>query len=116
MVERTKQAFEFAADAAKQIITLSTAILALTITFLKDVLNSPSARSSLLGAAWIFYLLAVLAGIWALLALTGSLGDENIKDDELSVYSPNSSIPFIGMLVCFAIAVILTVWFGWQRF
>ena len=36
MTEETKKAFEFAQDTTKQLITLATAIIALTITFAKD--------------------------------------------------------------------------------
>jgi hypothetical protein len=37
-----EKAFEFAQDVTKQIISLSTAIVALTITFLTDVVRRPA--------------------------------------------------------------------------
>ncbi|KQT20825.1 hypothetical protein ASG31_16700 [Chryseobacterium sp. Leaf404] len=37
--EQEKKAFDFAADTVKQLITLATGIIALTITFSKDILG-----------------------------------------------------------------------------
>src|SRR5215468_10416340 len=69
---KDRKAFDFAADATKQILTLSTGILALTITFAKDILGAPGHWSRLLGWSWILYLISILCGVWTLLALTGS--------------------------------------------
>src|SRR5687768_8878476 len=74
------------ADAAKQIITLSTGIIALTVTFLKDVfgLGSAAGPATLpwtLYAAWFFLGLAVLAGLWTLLGVSGSLDAVDRKDN-----------------------------------
>jgi hypothetical protein len=41
--ERLKKAFDFSADLTKQLITLATAIITLTITFSKDFLRQPNA-------------------------------------------------------------------------
>jgi len=45
MKENQKKAFDFASDTTKQLITLSTAIVTLTVTFSKDIIgvgdNSP---------------------------------------------------------------------------
>jgi len=74
MDERVKKAFDFASDSTKQLITLSTAILALTITFNKDVLHNVSAGTRIiLTCAWFVYLLSICLGISTLLALTGTL-------------------------------------------
>jgi len=74
MEERVKKAFDFASESTKQLITLSTAILTLTITFSNDVFQSVDAwTKELLTYAWIIYLLSILFGILTLLALTGTL-------------------------------------------
>ncbi len=74
MDDQIKKAFDFASDSTKQLITLSTAILALTITFHKDVLlNAGSGSPLILTWAWIVYLISICLGIATLLALTGTL-------------------------------------------
>jgi hypothetical protein len=51
------KAFEFVQDATKQLITLSAAIVALTITFYKDFATGASECSrNLMTVSWIFYL------------------------------------------------------------
>ena len=69
MDEREKKAFDFAADLTKQLITLSTGIVTITLLFSKDFVGS---RLLAVGA-WIFYLLSTIFGLWALTALTGTL-------------------------------------------
>lgn len=72
--ERTKKAFDFYADSTKQLITLSTAIIAVTITFAKDVLGAlPGFAKLPLMIALIGYLVSVWYGLGTLLSLTGEL-------------------------------------------
>src|SRR5947209_20194535 len=74
MEERIKKAFDFASDSTKQLITLSTGIVTLTITFGKDVFqNVPFYAKVLLVIAWVIYLLSIIFGILTLLSLTGTL-------------------------------------------
>jgi len=115
MDERMRKAYDFAADAVKQIITLSTAIIGLTVTFLKDVLGDATARTWPLRTAWVLYAVAILFGVWALLSLTGSLGDKRIKTADLDIYSGNAVIPMVVVVIAFVGAVGLTVFFGWSR-
>jgi ketosteroid isomerase-like protein len=80
MEEQAKKAFDFAADSTKQLITLSTAILTLTITFGKDVLQKvegPTKEN--LTYSWIVYLVSIFFGILTLLALTGTLDPKKKK-------------------------------------
>jgi Domain of unknown function (DUF4440) len=74
MPERVQKAFDFASDSTKQLITLSTGIVALTITFGKDVFQTtPFYAKVLLVIAWVIYLLSISFGILTLLSLTGVL-------------------------------------------
>ncbi|PKP11491.1 MAG: hypothetical protein CVU08_12150 [Bacteroidetes bacterium HGW-Bacteroidetes-3] len=74
MEENVKKAFDFAADATKQLITLSTAIIALTITFSKDIVGAANIGNSFsIFAAWILFIISIVFGILTLLALTGTL-------------------------------------------
>lgn len=78
--EGTKKSFDFASDSTKQLLTLSTGILALTITFGKDVYQGvPAASKDLLMQAWIGYLASILFGILTLFALTSTLEPKRKK-------------------------------------
>jgi hypothetical protein len=74
MDPRIEKAFEFAQEATKQLITLATGVIALTITFLTDVVKTAPAGSAVfLQTAWVFYFVSIVFGIFSLLALTGNL-------------------------------------------
>src|SRR5687768_11657747 len=62
MEERRKKAFDFAADATKQLVTLAIGVVTLTITFAKDVVKVASGpQKVLLTLAWIVYLLSIVS-------------------------------------------------------
>ena len=64
MDEQTKTAFLSASDTSKQLITLATGLLALEITFAKDVIvKLDAAAKCLVGASWVLLLLSVIAGV-----------------------------------------------------
>lgn len=86
MNEQNKKAFEFAQDSVKQLMTLSTGIIGLTVTFSKDIFSTPNnCQQSLLVNSWILFLISIFLGLWTLLALTGTLG----KINDPKIYSPN---------------------------
>jgi hypothetical protein len=68
------KSFDFAADAAKQLLTLSTVVIALTITFFEDFAgrDHPEAMG-LMPWSWGFLIASMLAGMAHLSALTGEL-------------------------------------------
>lgn len=109
MDEKGIKAFEFAQDTVKQLITLSTAIISLTVTFSKDIISSPNAdQQSLLLSSWIMFLLSILFGVCTLCTLAGSLE----SSPNPRIYQGNIRIPSILQILCFLIALILTIWFG----
>ena len=74
MNEYQKKAFDFAADLTKQLITLSTGIITLTVTFSKDVFGAASsAELGWLVATWVLFFLSIVFGLLTLMALTGNL-------------------------------------------
>jgi hypothetical protein len=114
--ERLKKAFDFSADLTKQLITLATGIIALTITFSHDFLHSPDrAPKGLAYAAWGFFLFSVAAGIMALSALTGNL-DARDKKKPLTIYAPNVMLFSISQFLSFGVGLLLTVIFGARSF
>ena len=110
-----------AVDTSKQIITLSTGVIALTMTFLDKFV--PGGQQKIVPgtilAAWIGFGLAVLFAVWTLMALTGTLTAIDRKANGLSLtaaqnkavdaYGDNVKIPAAGMVICFLFGVILTI-------
>jgi ketosteroid isomerase-like protein len=81
--EPAKKAFDFASEATKQLLTLSTGIIAVTITFSKDILISvPFSAKVFLMTAWGAYVLSLVFGLFTLLALTGELQEKPAEDSE----------------------------------
>lgn len=112
MDEQTKTAFASASETSKQLITLATGILALEITFAKDVIvNLDAAAKCLIGTSWVLLLLSVIAGVWTLLALTGSLAQKSAPTAQ-SIFGLNVRIPAVVQILLFLGGLILTVWFG----
>lgn len=69
------KSFEVLLDLTKQMITLSTGFIALTITFRKDILGAAHhGQTAILGSAWIAFILCVVAGLGVLLTGAGNLG------------------------------------------
>ena len=82
MKETTKQAFSVAIDAVKQLITLSTGVLALTVTFNDKVLgDKPHGPYWLLIVALICHLCSICCGIFALYGVANTM--ENADEDAL---------------------------------
>ena len=83
MSDRHKS-FDFATDTTKQLITLSTAVLALTITFAKDILGGTvgDLDRGLLAATWILYLISIVFGVLTMQALTHRIASGGSVDDK----------------------------------
>lgn len=74
MDPQVKLAFEFASEVSKQLITLASGILALSLTFAKDIIKTPTrGQLALLASSWSLYFVSILAGIMSLMALAGNL-------------------------------------------
>ena len=111
--QATAKAFDFAQDVTKQVLTLATGIIALTITFFKDFANNASyAAEFVMGCSWIAYLISVILGIWTLMALTGTLQPLRPANAQLSIQGKNVRLPAFLQLVSFLIALILSVCAG----
>jgi hypothetical protein len=112
--ERQKLAFSTASDACKQVLTLTTAIVTITIAFAKDLVKDSTPGDQIwLRTAWIAYSVSILAGILMLLALTGTAGSpQSHARNEDTIYRSNVRLPAAIQMISFAIGVVLTVAFG----
>jgi hypothetical protein len=115
MSPRVEKAFDLAVETTKQLIALSTAVIALTITFLTDVVETASESATwFLRAAWLLYLLSILAGIATLSALTGVLGTTKDNDNVPDIYSPGIKWAALAQVASFVLAMALTLAFGFE--
>jgi hypothetical protein len=101
MDEREKKSFDFAADLAKQLITLSTGTIALTTVFSRDFVALAKDVKIWALFAWIAFLISIVFGIWTMMALTGTLGDPSTT---AKVYRFN--------IIFFLIGLVLAILFG----
>ena len=136
MEENIKKAFDFAADQTKQLITLSSAIITLTVTFSKDIIGKVDNNNRYwLFASWIMFIISILLGVLTLMALTGNLdpmsqkkrdanGKVQRKSDgtvEMEKPSPNLTITSSNVtgtgqwqVWTFLIALAITCWYGYK--
>jgi hypothetical protein len=104
MEDHFMKAIDLASDLSKQVLTLSTALLAWTATFKRDTVGAPIA---LLKAAWTLLLISVLCGIWSLMALTGVLAP--VTGPAPNNLGPSVRIPAAAQLVAFGLGMILMI-------
>ncbi|MGZ5437551.1 MAG: hypothetical protein ACXWID_19590 [Pyrinomonadaceae bacterium] len=109
----TLAGFSSANELATQLITLATGILALSITFIKDVLN-PNGQIITwpLKTAWIAYLLSVIFGMWTMMAITGSIFRAVANPSQPMTYEANIAIPALLQILTFVLATILLIVYG----
>lgn len=104
--DRKGKAYDFAADLIKQVISLATGVLTLTLAFYDSFLKTSSGPTGLLVASWFVFVLSILAGILALMALTGGL----TATAEPSLRSFGQQVFAATQLVLFVVAMALMVW------
>jgi hypothetical protein len=109
MLEYQKKAFDFASDLTKQLITLSTSIVTVSLLF-----GDHFPRQSRL-AMWAltFYLVSTVFGLWALMALTGTLAPVKLPPEDFDLHG-NVRIPSGLQIAAFGLAVGFTIAFVWE--
>ena len=111
MAANIDKAFDFAQESTKQILTLSTAILTLTITFQRDIVGPAAAGDRwILTVAWIAYLVSIGFGLATLLNLAGNL--EKPTNDTPSIYRPSIILFSVLQVLTFSVGMLFTLWFG----
>lgn len=109
---QSMKAFEVAIDLSKQLITLATGVIALTVTFVKDIIVSvPRPAIPFLKSAWLFFAFSILSGIWSLMAITGTLGRGEAAG---GIYQGNITSAFGLQILTFAFATIFVFIFGYR--
>lgn len=91
MKENQKKAFDFAADTTKQLITIATAIITLTVTFSKDILGgADNAPKTLLVWTWAVFICSIICGVVTLMTLTGTLQPMKKTEPKTPVPTPTT--------------------------
>lgn len=136
MNKPTEKSFDFAASVSKQLISLSTAVIAIILTFGKNLIgeNIGTDYNCWLIASWILFLVSTVCGIATLMALAGSLAkfqepannpaqprtdgqqpnreghaggvDNNANPNLSSIYGKNVTIPSTFQILTFILALI----------
>ena len=99
MDENIKKAFDYVNDLTKQLITLSSTIIALTVTFSKEILGAVEGlyKFSLL-ASWFLFVVSIVFGILTLMALIGNLDpmpQKPTKDKDGNDIIPEKPAPIL---------------------
>lgn len=71
--DQRSKAYDFASDLVKQLISLATGVLTLTLAFYDTFLKTSTGPTSWMVASWLVFILSIGAGIVALMAQTGAL-------------------------------------------
>jgi hypothetical protein len=111
-----------AADTAKQILTLSTAVITLTVTLFDKLVPVPANNAarvvpSQLVVAWIALGISLIAALWTLMAITGSLdgiddftnGRSSVPPSGRAAYAHNVVIPAGVMMLSFLSGIALII-------
>ncbi len=108
---RTQKAFEFAVDGTKQLLTLSAAILAVTVTIARDIAGEPE----FLLAAWVTFLVSLVCGVFALYALMVELDPGKQGQDRAPTLAASGvRAPSFAQIGFFLVGVAFLVLFGWS--
>jgi hypothetical protein len=107
--QREAKAYDFAADLIKQLIGLGTGVLTLTLAFYDTFLETSSGPTAWMVLSWIVFVLSIVAGILALMALTGGLAgtaEPNIRSKGQQRFAQAQFILFVGALALMVVAVL----------
>jgi hypothetical protein len=106
--DRDAKALDFAQELVKQLLTLATGIVTVTLTFFDQVLGRAASTgwpTGLMKASWCVLAVSICAGLMALMALTGGLAART----PLDITSPQQRRFAMVQAVTFAIGIGLAV-------
>lgn len=105
-------AFQFAKEFSTQLITISSALIGVSVTFIKD---SRTADFRWLKVSWIFYILTIGFGVWHLMALTGVLELLSAPGKTFATFPWATRFPAMAQILSFALGTIFLIAFGWKH-
>jgi len=102
--------FQSAKDFSVQLITISSAIIGLSVTFLDKMKIQPN---NWLKISWLLFIISILFGIIAIAALVGHAADLAVNNLSFTRYTVLTTISAGGQEIAFFLAIICLVRFGW---
>jgi len=109
----TDKAFDFAQETAKQVLTLATAVMTISLAFHRDLSPHPPTDARwALRAEIVLLFCSILAGVLVLMSLTGNLERPQDGKTPSSIYAKNITAVAAGQLLFFAGGLLPTAWFG----
>jgi hypothetical protein len=108
--------FDYAQDVTKQLLTLATAVVTITVAFVKDIATSaPADARIVLYGAWGLFTASIICGVCTLLNLTGRVGFADDANDE-GIESWGIRAFALAQIVSFVLAVAAVTYFGGRSF
>lgn len=114
-----------ALETTKQVITLSTGVITLTVTFIEKIVEPQTGMTrhvpGTLKVGWICFGLAIVFAVWTLMAITGSmnaldrqarqlpLNPDQKRATETLADGLNIRLPAVLMLLFFAVGIALVI-------
>ena len=110
---KTIEGYKLAADLAKQIITLSTAVVTVTVTFAKEFKTGAALSVPVtLQISWLCAAFAIIFALWTLMSITGTLIQRDRELPDSNVTDSNIRLPAFLMISAFLASILLTMFAG----
>jgi hypothetical protein len=112
MTDEQKLSFDFARSVTLQLITISSAIITLGVTFWEKFkpIGTAGDWKWWLTWSWLCLSVSVIGGFWSWLAQTGTLA--RTSGDQLTIYRANILIPATIQVVAFTVGLLMTARYG----
>ncbi|HYR08420.1 MAG TPA: hypothetical protein VEQ60_11645 [Longimicrobium sp.] len=114
-VERVKLGFELVRDLSSELITLATGVIALSVTFARELFQGIPERGRLaVKVAWVLCLVSVIFGVLQMMAITGALVPPDGRFGVLDTVPENARL-FGGIqIVTFMLGLLAIIVFAWR--
>lgn len=107
-----EKAFEFAGETVRQLLALATGVIALTVTFAKDIIEPGSRALPWMKWGWALFGASIFFGILTLMAIAGQLHEAAASSKAPNMYATNIRLfANLQIWICF-LALVLTIRFG----
>lgn len=113
MSDQLLLAFELATEHAKQLITISTGVLAISISFLMQERRALRRKGWLI-ATWIAHAVSTIAGVFAMSALTGQLAPMRPTEEVVTGIASSARFWAALQVVSFLFGTITITVFGFR--
>jgi hypothetical protein len=107
------EGLKVASETTKQVITLATGTLALTLTFAREFAPDDGAVPVALKIAWLALLVCVGLGVMTLMAITSVVAQPPDNPKHRGAYNPNIRFAAAAMMLMFLVGLVSTTIAVW---